>query len=191
MFEKEVISAIAIVIGLASHAIYAAGVWQRKIKPHAFSWLVWGVLMSIGCAAQLHENAGPGTWVLGMNAAINFSFAICGFLIGEKNITRGDKFALLFALSTIPVWKMMEDPVWAVVMVSIIDVVAMYPTFRKSWYKPWEDGALAFSIATFHFILSLFALDVLNVTTVLYPVTIVSVNTLFVLMLLYRRRVLA
>ncbi|MCK5555759.1 MAG: hypothetical protein KAI76_05940, partial [Alphaproteobacteria bacterium] len=67
---------------------------------------------------------------------------------------------------------------------------AFYPTFRKSWMKPWEEPALAYFIGTMQFSLSLFALERVTPATVIYPVVAATLNLLLIIMLLWRRKVL-
>jgi hypothetical protein len=187
---KEIIGALSVVICLYSYGLYMWQIHKRLIKPHLFTWVIWGTLMLIGFAAQYADHAGPGSWNMGVSALITFIIAGQSYFCGEKEITRSDWAALIVAFSAIPVWRMMHDPLWAVIIVSAIDVVAFYPTFRKSWYRPGEEGAFSFFMAAIQFMLSVFALENFTLTTALYPIVITLMNLLLVGMLLYRRRVL-
>lgn len=191
MLEKEIIGGAAVAIGLYSYAVYLWQIYRRTIKPHLFTWIIWGTLMFIGFAAQYVENAGPGSWNMGVSAVITFVIAGAAYFYGEKNITRSDWIAFIVALSAIPAWIMTDNPLWAVVIISGIDVVAFYPTFRKSWYRPGEEGAWSFFTGGAQFALSIFALENMTFTTVLYPAVIAAMNMLLVTMLLCRRRALA
>jgi len=75
--------------------------------------------------------------------------------------------------------------------VSAIDAVSYYPTMRKSWVNPHQEGALAFIGYTVPLAFSLIALDSFTLTTALYPATILTMNVVLVSMLVYRRKVLA
>jgi len=190
MSTKEIIGGLSVAVGLVSYGLYLWGIYRRTVKPHLFTWIIWGTLAAIGFAVQYVEKGGPGAWNLGAAAGINFVVAGAAGFYGEKNIFRSDWIAFLIALAAIPVWWMTDNPLWAAVIVSAIDVVAFYPTVRKSWLKPEEEGASAFFIGALQFLLSIFALEKATLTTVLYPAIVVSMNILLVLMLLYRRRVL-
>jgi len=189
MSEKEIIGTLAIIIGMASYTIYLWQIYRRAVKPHAFTWVLWGLLMSIGFAAAYAEGAGAGTWVLGLSAIINFVIAALGYFYGERTIPRSDWIALIVALSAIPAWIATSDPLYAVIIVSGIDAVAFWPTFRKSWMKPYEESAFSFSVMTLQFILSIFALEKTTLTTTLYPATIVTLNVLLIAMILWRRKI--
>jgi len=190
MTEKEIIGGLSVVMGILCFAVYIWGIYKGTTKPHLFTWLIWGIVMSIAFTAQVIEKAGPGAWSLGISALITFFIAGVSFFRGEKNITKSDWMAFITALLAIPVWKITGNPLWAVVIVSMIDAVSYYPTFRKSWIKPWEECALAYFIGLMQFSISIFALEKLTLTTALYPIVITIMNGLLVLMLLWRRKVL-
>ena len=191
MTEKDIIGGVAVAVGMASYILYIWQIWRRTIRPHVFTWLIWGTLMAIGFAVQYVEKAGPGSWVLGMSAVVNMVIATAAYFYGEKNIARSDWVALIVALSAIPVWQMTNNPLWAAAIISAIDAVAFWPTFRKSWSKPHEEGALSFFTAGAQFALSIFALENMTLASVLYPATIVILNAMLVSMLLARRAALS
>jgi hypothetical protein len=66
--------------------------------------------------------------------------------------------------------------------------VGFYPTFRKSFHKPHEENALSYWLNAVKWLLSIFALKTFSLTTALYPISWVLMNSLFLLMLHWRRR---
>lgn len=188
---QEIIGAVAFLIGLVGSVLYVVTILQHKTKPHLYTWLVFGILTSIAFLAQVHEHAGPGVWTTGMTAASCIFTALLAFKYGTKDIHPTDKISLAVSLLAIIPWLMMDDPLWSVVMVSLIDCVAMVPTLRKSWHKPYEENMTTYAIANVKTVLSLIALTTLNLTTVLYPVAITLVNFALIFLCLWRRRVMA
>jgi hypothetical protein len=188
MTTTAFIGLIAVFIGLISGGLYILSVLRKESKPHLFTWIIWGLISAIAYVAQLHDHAGPGSWAMGLTAlSCAATMALC-FKYGEKNITRSDWIALIASLSAIIPWIMTDDPLYSVILVSIIDIVAFYPTFRKSWHKPHEENLLSYNIASLKLVLSLFALDNFTVTTSLYAITIVAANTVFAMMCYTRRK---
>ncbi len=170
---------------------YFVFILKGKTKPHAFSWAVWGLLTVIAFCAQLSERAGPGAWAMGLTVVFCFLFAGMALFWGEKNVTRSDWISFAFALTAIPVWIVTQDALWAVVLVTVIDAVGFYPTWRKSWHRPHEEMAFQFLTGTVKWIPVLFALENFNWTTALYPASLVVMNGSFVAMLMWRRAALA
>ena len=178
-------------LGIGSCTLYLWQVFHRTIKPHVFSWIIWGTIGLIGFAAQYVGKAGPGCWAIGASSILCFVIAGTGFFYGEKSVTRSDWACFIVSLSAIPVWLATSNPLWAVVIVSAIDAVAFYPTFRKSWMNPHEEGMMAFLLYGLQMLLSIIALENFTLTTALYPATIFVLNIALTLTLLYRRRALA
>lgn len=187
MSGKEIIGGMAVLFGIASGVVYLWQIYTHAVKPHSFSWIVWGTLAVISFAAQWVEGAGPGAWSMGLSVLLCFTIAASSLFHGEKSVTRGDWIAFISALLAIPVWRMTRDPLWAVVIVSCIDAVAFYPTFRKSWLRPHEEGLAAFSIYSLQVFLSIVALKRYTLTIVLYPAVILFLNLTLIPMLIYRR----
>ncbi|HPQ50472.1 MAG: hypothetical protein KDJ26_05060 [Alphaproteobacteria bacterium] len=188
--SQEVIGALAFIIRSVAGLIYIVSILQGKTKPHLFTWLIFTILTAIAFLAQISDNAGPGSWIMGIIAFSCFANAILALRYGEKNITRGDKIALSVSLGAILPWILTEDPLYSVILVSIIDAIAMIPTLRKSWHKPYEENLTSHSMATFNVLLSVFALSNISATTILYPLAIIVVNTALIILCLWRRRAL-
>ena len=65
----------AVVVGLVSYIPYLWGLYRGKVRPHAFTWLLWGLLTAIAFAAQLSDGAGPGSWITGVTAVVSLGIA--------------------------------------------------------------------------------------------------------------------
>jgi len=191
MTGKEIIGGISVIVGMAGQGLYLWQLLRHTIKPHIFSWIIWGLLGLTGFAAQYAAKAGPGCWAMGVSSLFCFVIAAAGIFYGEKSITRGDWICFILLLSAIPAWMATNNPLWAVVIVSAIDAGAFYPTFRKSWANPHDEGVTAFYIYALQMVFSLAAMESFTVTTALYPAVILVMNLVLTSTLLYRRRLLA
>ncbi len=190
MTEKEIIGLAAAAIGMLSYLIYIVQILRGQVRPHMFTWTIWGLLMMIGFAAQRTDAAGPGSWALGVSGLLTLLIAGMSYFHGEKNITRGDWCAFIAALSAIPVWLVTGSPLLAVIIATLIDMTIYYPTFRKSWMKPGEESVVVYFVMAVQFLLSLAAMENVTLTTALYPAMIVTMNMLLIILLLARRQVL-
>lgn len=179
---------LSIIVGLIGEAYYLRSIFRGHTKPHMYTWLIWSILCTIGFFAQLTEDQGPGVWALGITSVFSWLNMFLCFKYGEKHITTSDKIALAGSLTAIIPWLMTKDPLGSVIMISIIDVVGFYPTIRKSWTKPHEENLTAYYFANIKMLLSVCALTKFNLTTVLYPLTIVVANTAFLVMCHWKRR---
>ena len=187
-YMNEALALIAIVLTLAGYAQYVRTMLAGKTKPHVFSWLIWATLTAIGFFAQVADGAGPGAWVTGLSAVIPFCIAFYAMGKGRTQVTRSDIITFLACLSAIPVWLATDDPLGAVIIVTVIDALAFYPTFRKSWGAPDEENLFQYTMAAIKFALAVAALEHYSVVTALYPASLVVMNALFIAFTLARRR---
>jgi hypothetical protein len=189
---QDILGIIAILLGVVAYAFYIRGIVQGKVKPHAFSWGVWGLLTGIAFLAQLAGGGGPGAWVTGFTAICSFAFVIVGLTKSSRvYINKSDWVFLAVALATIPIWYFSGDPLWSVLIITITDACAFIPTFRKAYNHPDTENARTYALSGIKFVPGLFALQTFSVTTALYPASLVLMNLLFVVMLLWRRKALA
>lgn len=191
MSFKDLLGILSIILAFASYGPYIRSIFVANTKPHAFSWLVWGISSAITFAAQLTGGAGAGGWVTGFSAAVCLGVGVLAIFRGEKDITRGDWISFLATIAAIPLWVLTDNPLWSVVLVTTIDTVAYYPTFRKSYSKPHEELALKYSLTALKHALSVLALQNFTVVTSLYPLAGVVAEAGVVAMLVWRRKALA
>ncbi|MEK7801013.1 MAG: hypothetical protein AAB276_01045 [Pseudomonadota bacterium] len=185
----EMIAIIGIIIGVFSTAVYIRSILLGQTKPHLFTWIIWSILPTIGFFAQRHENAGAGSWALAMTSIGCITICILAIKYGEKVITRSDKMALALSSIAILPWAITKDPLGSVILISLIDLVGFFPTFRKSWSQPYNEKLFTFVVSSLPLALSLFSLSVINLTTALYSCTIVTANVAFVIFCMWRRQI--
>lgn len=190
MLYKEVLAVVGIVIGFISYFFYFRGILLGRTKPHIFSWLVWTVINFTAFFAQLIKGGGAGAWITAANAFLCLAVTIISLSFGEKNITSSDWLCLGGAFLGIILWLITKNPLTAVVFACLTDVFAILPTWRKSYIKPFEENVFSFGLDLIKFVLELFALASFNLTTSLFPLTILVNDSSLVTMILIRRRII-
>lgn len=185
---KNFLGIAATCLAFYSYIPYFRDMFAGKTKPHAFSWLVWFLLTSLGFLAQLSDNAGAGAWATGFTALVAFTIFICAIKMGEKNITRTDWIFLVAAVGAMIPWLLTKDPLLSVVLITIIDALGFAPTFRKAYHKPQQETAITFALSAVKFVIAICALSNYSWVTVLYPASLVLANSVFVVMLMIRRK---
>lgn len=185
---KTLLGAGAVAMTVAAHLPYLLATLKGTNKPHLFTWIIWSLLTFIAFAAQIAGNAGAGAWVTGMTGVICVVILIAALRRGERDITRSDWAMFLGGLAAIPVWLATSDPVWSVLIVVGVDCAAFWPTFRKSWKKPYEENSFMYGFNIPRHVMALCALQTLSLTTALYPAALLAMNIIMYAMLKLRRR---
>ena len=190
MTSKEWLGSLSLLCGILGYASYFWSLMTRKISPHALSWIVWGASTAIVCCAQLSDGAGSGAWATAFSSMMCFIIAGLALYRGKNVITRTDCFAFAGALFAIPIWYLTKNPLWSVILISSIDTLGHYPTFRKSYAKPYEETSGIYIITALKYMVALFALNNVTWITALYPAVVASSCIGFVILLVWRRKVI-
>lgn len=185
---KPVLGSIALLVAFVSYVPYIKNIFVGKTKPHAFSWLVWGILNGIAFAGQMHDKGGAGAWSVGLTAAVMFFIFSVSLKRGEKDIRPFDWFCLISALLSLIPWLLTNDPLVSVILITIIDALGFLPTVRKSYKKPHQETLVTFMLSIIKYSLVVIALQKYTAVTVLFPLSLVVMNALFVGMLVIRRK---
>jgi len=188
MFYKETFSAIAIALTFVAFLPYIRSILREETKPHVFSWIIWGLTTFIVFLAQLKGNGGVGAWPIGVSGVITIYVAcLAYFKKSDSTINRTDWLFFLLAMSALPFWYLTSDPLWAVVILTTVDVLGFGPTLRKGYSYPYEENLVFFGLFTARNLIAIAALEHYSLTTVLFPAVIAASCLLLILMVAYRR----
>ena len=189
---KEILSFVAIVLTLAAYIPYIRAIFSGAIKPHVFSWVIWGATTLLAFLAQLEANGGVGAWPIGVSGSITIFIACLAYLKrADVTITKSDWLFFVAAMSSLPLWYLTSDPLWAVVMLTTVDVLGFGPTIRKAYHFPYSESLLFFGLFAVRNLLVMMAFENYSMTTLLFPAVIATVCVLLMMMIAHRRRLFA
>ncbi len=188
MISPLYLALVAMVLDLLGSANYIRDVCAKRTKPHVFSWFIWGLLMGLGAIVSVSQGAWQAALSLALGAAINFAVCILGVRMGGTRYVRPlDWVALFAAMTVIPVWLSTHNALWAAVIVTGINISGCFPSLRKAWHFPGEENLWSFSVFGVAALLRLCAVTPFNVTTALYPATIMVMDFVLITVICLRR----
>ena len=185
------LSGLAIALTLLGFVPYIRGIRQGQVRPHVFSWVIWGSSTSLVFLAQLSGGGGLGAWPIGVSGLVTLYIAGLAYVRrADCQITRLDTVFFVTALCALPVWYFTANPLWAVVILTSIDIAGFWPTWRKTWAAPHGENLLFYWVFALRNALALSALDNVNLTTALFPAATGLACVGLASMALWRRRTL-
>jgi hypothetical protein len=187
---KDMFVIISLALSFCSYLPHFYGLYKKRVKPHVFTWFVWGLIMGIAFFMQDIEGAGKGGWITAWMSLASFIICILSIKSGEKNIAKSDWATLITALVTIPLWLLTKHPLYSVILLMTIDTLGFWPTIRKTWLRPYQEAVSPYGIAIIACSFSILAMEQVNAVTIFVPATVCIVNGLFVIMAMYRRYLL-
>lgn len=185
---KNAISIFAIALAFLAYIPYIKDILSGKTRPHAYSWFLWGLLGLIVFALQVKGGGGPGSYVTLSSALVSVVIFVLALRNGDKDIKPLDTLFLVAALVAMGMWIFAEQPTISLILLILIEVFGFFPTYRKSWNKPYDETLITWVVNSLRYGLSLLALSTYNLLTLLYPLIWTIVIVVFTLMLAIRRK---
>ena len=184
-----ILSVIAIALTFIAFVPYIKSIIKGVTKPHVFSWVIWSLVTFIVFLAQLDDNAGVGAWAIGVSGVVSIFVAYLAYANrGDVSINKTDWLFLSLALSSIPIWYLTADPLWAVIVLTTTDLLGFGPTIRKVYQSPYSEPMLFFYLLIARNVLVIVALENYSLTTVLFPAAVSLACVLLISIILLRRK---
>ena len=145
---SHILGISAVAVGLVSYVPYLWGMYQGKVRPHAFTWFLWGLLTAVAFAAQLSDGAGPGSWITGVTAVVSLGVAAAALHQSRfSNVAHVDWYFFIAALLSIPLWLITDTPLYSVLLVTLIDVWLFSQHFANPGEGPSKNPSSRSSLA--------------------------------------------
>ena len=185
---REILTVFIVILEFIGYKPYVRDVLRGKTHPHAFSWLIWGLVTTIAFGLQISHGGGVGSYVTLAAAFIGFFVFGLALRSGKRDITRLDVVFFVLALVAMIIWLVAKQPLLSVILLCITDLLGFAPTVRKSWHRPDQETLSTYALGSFRHALSIVALSHYTLITALYPAVWVIANGSFSAMLVVRRR---
>ena len=190
--DKPMLGALAIALTFIGTAPYVVSTLRGTTRPHVFSWVAWALTTTVVFFAQLQGRGGIGAWPTGVSALLTAFIAVLAWLKrGDVAISRSDGVFFLASLSSLPLWYLTSDPLWAIVILTTVDVLGFGPTIRKAYHAPHSEPPVFYAIFALRNLTAILALEHHSLTTVLFPAVLGAVCVFILGLLIWRRSALA
>jgi hypothetical protein len=185
---KNSAAAIAIIIALVAYIPYLTDMFKGKNKPHLYTWISIFLITVVVAWIQVVGGAGIGAWPTILGAAVNGVVLFYCFKYGTKDVVSIDKVCLAISITGILMYVLLQgQPVLALVIVTIAEVISFFPTFRKTHNDPYSESLTSYYLILVKLGLILVALEAYNLLTVSYSLLWVVVFVAFLTATYYWR----
>lgn len=185
--NAQIIARASIVVAIISYTRYIRGIFQWRNKPHAFSWFIRWIMTGTAFFAQRTQTDSAATRVLWFSAIICFFVAAFARYKHKSVIAKIDRLYFTLSILALILRYVTKTPVWSVILIVLTDLLAFLPTFRKTRHDPRGESIFVYALSAIKFVLVLRSLDVITITTALYPIYLVFANSIFTIFALVRR----
>lgn len=185
---KIAFGVLSLIPAAIAYTLYFKGLFAGRIKPHAFSWLIWGLLAGNGFIAQVSADAGIGAWATGVTSIACLTIFGIAVFRGDTKVLRLDWLLLAMALTSFGLLFLIEDKTLSLCITLFATLLGFSMTWRKAWRLPHEEAALSFGLNAIKFLPAIFALQTYSFLTIAYPLTAGLANAFVVVVILLRSR---
>jgi|CXWL01.1.fsa_nt_gi hypothetical protein len=188
MEYKEILGGVSAVIALGVSFSYIYTIVRGKTKPHLYTHLIDVIISSIVFFGALTAGAGAGVWVLAVSTPVVFVIVLLSLKYGTKDVTRADAFFAVGACLSIIPWLLTKDPTLSIALATLIYVLSMAPTIRKTWNDAYSEPLFLWVLNALKHVIAIFAITAYSVATLTYSVSIICINAVLIGVILWRRR---
>lgn len=185
---KELLGIVAGVLVVAGYVPYLRDILRGKTHPHVYSWFLWGLLTVVIFGIQITHHAGFGGLVTIIAGAMCLAVLVLGIRRGKTDITFSDNVVFVLTILCMVLWLLAKQPLTAMLLACLTDLLAFVPTVRKSWAKPYTETLSLYQLNTVRFGLALVALDQFTFINAVWPAMWALINGLFSVFLIARRK---
>lgn len=177
MTSDALAAAIACGITIVIFAPYLRRIRRGELHPRAASWVVWALSTLLVGAGQLAAGGGWGAAPILLSGACSGLVAVLAWQnrnqhADGRHSRTVDRWCLAIALACLPLWIATGDPLWSVLILTGIDLLGFVQTSQAIRRDPQAESVLLFTAFALRNAISIAALDVCSLTTVVFPATI-------------------
>ncbi len=187
---KIILGAVAALLALFSSFLYIRDIFRGNTKPHTYTWLIWAIVTTIAFFGQWVSGGGPGSWATGV-AALVTTFTLLLSLkggYGTKDITNFDKLCLVLSLIAILPWLLAKNILWSVILATVIDLIAFFPTMRKTWHAPRSESLGSMYVDAVKHSLSMFSMTSYSPINLMYPASVLITKFIIIGEIVFLRK---
>lgn len=186
-FQLAIFTA-TLIIALYGHISYGLEIPKKTVRPKAITWLIWAVLSTCVSIVQLRHGAGLGSVGAITGAVSGYVLAATAWVYGHRHIHGSDVLSITLTVVALLCWGIFGDTV-AVIIASFVYIIGFTPSLVRGWMAPRNERLTPFVTAWLKYALSLLILQSVSPATVVYPAILSAANLLFVLFLVWRRKI--
>ena len=189
--RKIILGGIGALLGFAGYLYYYVNIFFRGgNKPSLFTWIPLSLVTGFGFYAQLKTGGLWGSAVTGVTAFNVFIVAIISLFCEKKKPEWSDWVCFIGSLVAIAWWRISSGLIMPVIIVSFADAIAFFPTWKNGYRDPFKETMGMWFLNCIKFVFGIAAIGTYSITTLLFPLSIATIDGTFLLTIFFRRKYL-
>lgn len=189
---------IKLLFGIASwmcvlygFVIYIHSILKGETKPHLYTRILYLWITGVVFAWQLKSNAWYALIFSGFNVFYCFLSLFLTCKYGTKDIIFFDAVLLFFWFISLLLWYFLWNPLYSVILMTLIDLFATIPTVRKTYNDPYSENLGVYIIGLFSILFSILAVKEYSMINLFYLVFLVPIELSYIIVIIRGRKLLS
>jgi hypothetical protein len=189
---KFVLGAVSVLIVLGNHCYYLYLTYQERIRPHAFTILIYFIVTISVSLGMFGEGASAVALRMFIPAPLYILMLFFSVRRGIEYIRRIDGVMLGLSLLALPLWWLTASPRAAILFLAIVESAGIVPAFRKAYVLPFEDSLVSPLLSAIAMLLAAIAVNdpAASWATTLYLIYWVLICVALAGLIGWRRRII-
>jgi len=149
---------LAGIIGFLAFIPYILDIVKGSTRPNKATWIIWAAVGFVIAASYFAAGARDSAWTPVAYAVGILAVAALSLRYGEKGWTKLDIACLIGAGIGLSLWILTKEPVFALYITTVVDLIGAIPTFKKAHEKPESESKVAWVMFFIANTLNLFAI---------------------------------
>lgn len=148
------------VFSIAAFVPYIREIIQGRTRPSGPSWWTWAFVTSIMTASSWFAGAPWQVLVLPLWLSFSqFAVALLSLKHGHNIWDIWNKISIAGACASVGLWLITGNPLVALTVSIVADILASIPNFRHIWDNPEEESRLGWALGFGSAVLEIFAVN--------------------------------
>lgn len=173
----SIAAGIAVALGFLP---YIVATFRKKTKPNIATWAIWASLDTLILFGMIETETVNGQLVVSVIGA--WAVTILAIIYGTTEWTWVETVCSIGCVVGAIAWKMMADPLVAIVTGTSLLVVGAIPTFIHGWKKPEEEDRWAWLLFFLACVFALLSVETWTIASGLQPISFTVIETVMLLM---------
>jgi len=178
-------------LSMIGNGAYAVQTARGLVRPNRVSWFLWGAIPLIAYFTQRDQGVGLvaiSTLAVGIGPLLIFAASFVN-RFGYWRLTRFDLSCGALAVLALTLWLALDNPVLALWVSIVADLISGIPTIRKAWRDPGSERSFPYVLATCNGAITVLSVQTWEIMHYLFPLYLMCLGLTLTLIVQLRPRV--
>ncbi len=164
---------------------------RGQTRPVRVTWGLWALILWVSLGAQWQLEAWDTMTFVLIDAILVTTIFLLSLQYGTRGWTRIDTLCLTTSLLAIIIWRLTTNPVYALYLMIVADLIAAVPIFIHAYNSPHEENAVPFLLFALGGIVTFVSNTRWDFHRIMFPLYLILLNLSIGSLIIVRRWIIS